>query len=651
MLRDIEYHKFFGLLLKVSEMPKANPEIIRTLQFTDDCLAVDQKSKTILARALSDSLLANEFYDPDTIKNSAISLDLLFLLRCHFILANSIEKCENYKEVLAVAEADSFYSLLKNYQDKFEFCALAYVLKKATIPWSGFTVGFDGTDWSDIHLLSSVLPFSNASFNDFLSWITLIAKGQENDLALGSVGKYVYQWVLFKADKGNDIEANLVAVANHPQAHRFLSGILKGLKEIQGKSLKYYTDIFLPFLNNSNAYSILYGLGSIEQENDSSGEAFFKLIEDRVATGDLYLKDFIRLCCYYNYYTQEVYNRIDTIIETTQEKDELLAIIEFLQQASDDSNREWFFKAARSTITKDDPSLIQSLNNLLIRITESDLLLAYELFTLRLEAIGAHNLLKTALQEMTRENPEQFQFCFVRWLLKGNNRVHAALLHISSLSFFGSSMFEISNHIYDSLNPKEKLFVAYKIIGYVYSMKALQMMILSLIKSVKEDNGTLKEGLTFILQEYLVYNYRGTLKLINNDLSNATLLPFAKEIFQKTNDHFEDYFAKLNSISLDKELLPYRENVQLRNFYYRKIFADLPNNSEENSISSLFKSTRVNANNWAIRRTKELKHQPSPLGYISVTSEYPSGEKLNPINQEYIRRTYQKLEIDEINID
>lgn len=651
MLRDVDCSKFFDPLFKVIEMPKNNPEIIRMLQFGDDSLVVNQKSKTILVKDLSETLLANEFSDPNTIKNSAIPLELLFLLRCHFVLADRVEKCENYKEVLAVVKADIFYSLLKTYQDEFEFCALAYVLKRVAPPWSSFTVGFDGTDWSDIHLLSSVLPFSNASFDDFLSWVTLIVKGQENDLALGSVGKYVYQWVLFKNDKGDDVEANLVAVANHPQAHRFLSGILKGLKEIQGKSVKYYTDIFLPFANDSNSFPILYGLGSIAQEDDVSREAFFKLIEDRVATGDLYLKDFIRLCCYYNYYTQEVYNRIDTIIETTREKDELVAIIEFLQQAADDSNKNLFFKATRSIITKEDPSLIQSLNYLLIRIAESDLPLAYELFTLRLEVIGAHNLLKTALQEMTRKNPEQFQPCFVRWLLKGNNHVHAALLHISSLSFFGSSMFEISDQIYDSLTPKEKLYVAYKIIGYVYSMEALQMMILSLIKSVKEHNETLKEGLTFILQEYLVYNYRGTLKLIKNDLGNATLLPFAKEIFQQTNDHFVDYFEKLNSISIDKELLPYRENAQLRNFYHRKLFADLPKKAEENSIASLFKSTQVNANNWAIRRPKELKHQPSPLGHISVTSEYPSGEKLNPINQEYIRRTYQKLEIDEINID
>lgn len=651
MFRDIDYYKFFALLASVSRMAKSNPEIIRALKFGDDSLAVDQKSKTILAKDLSDALLANEFYDSETIKDSAVPLDLIFLLRCHCILADPIEKCKNYKEILAIIEADSFYSLLKNYQDEFEFCALAYFLRKTTPSWSRFVVGFDGTDWSDIHLLSSVLPFSNASFDDFLSWITLLVKEQENDLALGTVGKFVYQWVLFKDDKSNDVEANLGTVANHQQAHRFLSGILKGLKEKQGKNVQYYTDIFLPILNNANAFAILYGLGSIAQENDVSKENFFKLIDDKVSTGDLYLKDFIRLSCYYNYYTPQVYSRIDAIIETTQEKDELLAVIEFLQQAPDEINKNWFSKAACSIITKEESSLVQPLNYLLIRISESDLPLAYQLFTIRLEAIGAHNLLKTALQDMTRKNPKQFQSFFVTWLLKGNNRVHTALLHISSLSFFGSSMFEIPDHIYDSLSPKEKLFIAYKIIGYVYSMEALQMMVLSLIKSIKVENETLKEALIFILQEYLVYNYRGTLKLIKNDLSNAELLPFAKEIFQTTHDYFEAYFEKLNSISLDKELLPYRENVQLRNFYHRKLFADLPKKAEENSIASLFKSTQVNANNWAIRKPKELKHQPAPLGHISVTSEYPSGEKLNPIYQEYIRRTYQKLEIDEINID
>lgn len=651
MLRDIDYHKIFKLLAKVSEMPKNNPEIIRSLQFIDDSISVEPKSRTILANDLSNILLSNDFLDLTTLKNSAVPLDAFIFLRCHFILSDRIEKCENYKEVMALIEADSFYSLLRSYQDDFEFCALSYFLSTTAPRWSNFTIGFEGNNWSDIHLLSSVLPFSNASFDDFLSWITIIVKEQEKDMALGTVGKYVYHSVLFKDDKGHEIEANLTVTANHPQAHHFFLGMLKGLKEKQGKSVKYYTDILLPFLNSSNTFAILYGLGSIAQESDKTKDAFFKLIDNRVNTGDLYLKDFIRLSCYYNYYTPEVCNRIDAVIETTQENDELLAIIEFLHHAPGDVNRAWFFNAVRSIIIKEEASLTQALNYLLIQIAESHLPEAYELFTLRLQKIGAHNLLKTALQEMTRKNPEQFQSSFVRWLLQGNYPVHAALLHISSLSFLGSSLFEIPDHIYNNLTPKEKLFVAYKIVGYVYSMEALQRLILSLIKSIKADHEVLKEGLIFILQEYLVYNYRGTLTLIKNDLSQTTLLPFAKDIYQKVNDHFEDYFEKLNSISVDKELLPSREDVRLRNFYHQKLFADLPKKAEENSIASLFKSTQVNANNWAIRRPAELKHKPSPLGHIAVTTEYPSGEKLNPIYQEYIRRTYQKLEIDEINID
>lgn len=79
MFRDIDYYKFFALLASVSRMAKSNPEIIRALKFGDDSLAVDQKSKTILAKDLSDALLANEFYDSETIKDSAVPLDLIFL--------------------------------------------------------------------------------------------------------------------------------------------------------------------------------------------------------------------------------------------------------------------------------------------------------------------------------------------------------------------------------------------------------------------------------------------------------------------------------------------------------------------------------------------------------------------------------------------
>ena len=52
-----------------------------------------------------------------------------------------------------------------------------------------------------------------------------------------------------------------------------------------------------------------------------------------------------------------------------------------------------------------------------------------------------------------------------------------------------------------------------------------------------------------------------------------------------------------------------------------------------------------------IETENEKVHQVSPLGHFQSSIEFPSGEKLNPIYQETMRRTYQKLSKDAININ
>lgn len=252
---------------------------------------------------------------------------------------------------------------------------------------------------------------------------------------------------------------------------------------------------------------------------------------------------------------------------------------------------------------------------------------------------------------MIKKDIGLFHKNFVSWIIQDNPAYHKAVFKISSHSNFDKSLFVIVPAAFENLSLTDKIYAGYKICGYVYTMEVLQGLLISLVKSVREENDQIRTAFQFLFKDYLIYNYRSTLDILRKNLIDDKLLFFAKSLFEECIIYFENYFKQLRGISVKKEITPYREQTQLRNFYHRKLYADLPKKAQENSIARFFKQTDVNANHWAIRRPGEYRHTPAPLGTISVTSEFPSGEKLNPIYQEYIRRTYQNLTKDEINID
>ncbi|OSZ77226.1 hypothetical protein CAP36_12490 [Chitinophagaceae bacterium IBVUCB2] len=654
MLRNLDYKKVLEAIIQVNTIDhtdNANFAVLLTnlsasdFDFKKRIVTGNEFYKFIHQKAnLRSSLIADD--------ENSVSLDLFLSLFIHFTLKEKIAGCKNHKEVLAQLKADSFYIAQPGLQEELKFSCLAYFLRTTNLEWHQFIAEFNAKNWSEIHLLSSIFPVSFASVADFLNWIAEIVKVQERDLAIGSIGKSISEWILHKPDNGKEVEENLETIANYSFTNRFFSAVLSGLKDKQKKEVSYYTELLVPLINAGNSYTILHAIGFISQNRDIDKLSYFNLLSLKLSSGVLEKKEFIRLCGIYDIHNTEVYGIIDPMIESQDEnKEEIYVVIEFLQREPAQLDKEWFAKATHLIFSKNQPEYKQSLNYLLTLIAEFNLPFAYDLFTFRLQIMGGNELLEDALVEMIRKDYPMFQTRFIGWLAIDDKWVHNSILHITSLTALDKSLFSFKPEVYESLTDKESLFVAYKIVGHVYSMEILQSLLLSLIKSIKKENEVLKEGLYFILSEYLIYNYRSTLDLIKKDIEDKQLLPFAKDIFEKVTGYYENYFTQLRSIVVAKEIRPYKDHSQLHNFYYRKLFADIPKKAEKNSLMSLFKSTQVNANNWAIRRANELKHVPSPLGHISVTSEFPSGEKLNPIYQEFIRRTYQKIEKDEINID
>jgi hypothetical protein len=452
------------------------------------------------------------------------------------------------------------------------------------------------------------------------------------------------------------IDNGLLSMATHRSANMFFSAFLKGAQDRQRKGPAYYGNLLLPHIEPSNAFYTLYGLGLICQPEVADKAYFFSLLQSQLDKEQVSANDFIRLCTSLQYYNKETFDILVAAIQSAPAGAGTLSpvfpgVITWLRLAPAGIDKEWEMVPLKWAFSQSNPAATQLLNALLAELAEKDLNLAYNLFIFRIKIMGGTELLDFALVTMARKDSPFFQQQFIGWLVVDDTWIHNAVFFISDLIELNDVLTSIPVSLLASYTDRDKLFAAHKAVGYIYKMEVLQSILLGLTKSIDGNPLQLLDNFEFILTEYLVYNYRSTLDLIKKELSRDDLPRFAKSVFTRVTDAFATYLEGLGSITVKKELQPSQEQLRLKRFYQRKISMQLMKGLEDVQARLPGKTTQVNANKWAIKRPGELKHLPGPLGTFSVSREFPSGERLNPIYQEYIRHQYKKMKKDEINLD
>jgi hypothetical protein len=123
------------------------------------------------------------------------------------------------------------------------------------------------------------------------------------------------------------------------------------------------------------------------------------------------------------------------------------------------------------------------------------------------------------------------------------------------------------------------------------------------------------------------------------------------KFYESLNYHYERYFAQLKTVRDFPELRPDRKLAEHLRFYTQQKFVQEFKKAPRPAWADFGKSITIHSHRWALRRPEEAKHAPAPLNHIETSAEFPSGERLNPIFQENMRRTYQKMKRDEIDLN
>lgn len=653
MIRNINYQKIQELAAAVGTLrPEQCAVLVQLMPTLPALTQLDMQQGFVKIPAvvayLDEQNLLSDYRSSD---KEQLPTDLYAFI---FAASHSTEELKNCSDYHSIHKAMQLNKDAASYIfERVLFAVCVLQLMHANLSWAEFTKGFSAKNWSDIHLLGALLPLGNATTEEGLDWLTLTMDVQQKDGAIGSLGKFIIEWISNNPSIAANIETKLPQITNDKHLRKFSSAFLYGLKKVQNKPTAYYQALLEPLIEAGNEYYIWYALGMIAKENKNESELFYSLILGKQVNGELLLRDFISLCTDLKLYRKELFSKIDAFIIATEDRELISKVINLLFFDTEKQiDRSWAKVTASHLMTKAGDEFKHSLDMLLMDFAEHELDTAYELFDLRIRVLSFMDLLENALAAMVRKDPTRFHQQLVCWFTDEDGHVHYALRHICSIHSLGKSIFRLPSKAFEGVSNKDKIFMAYKIAGYIYSKDEMQELMLSLIKSINDPSDIVYNAIHFIMTEYVVYNYRTTLEMMKDELEhNKELSPFAARMFQQLNEAYAAYFQQFHDISAQKELSPYKDHILLKSFHTRKRFSQIPKVTERNSFASLFKNTQLNSSRWAIRRTGQPKHVVQELGHVSFSTEFPSGENLDPIQQEYVRRVYQKLKKGEINID
>jgi hypothetical protein len=252
---------------------------------------------------------------------------------------------------------------------------------------------------------------------------------------------------------------------------------------------------------------------------------------------------------------------------------------------------------------------------------------------------------KNVFSELAEENFE----LYCKWITilfnKDESRFHHAASKILTITE-NKKQVKLDPIVINELTPFDLEFMVYKIVGYVYSKEHLESLVYSALSYTGEID-FVKQLVTQIFCHYITYNYPGSLKYLQDQKN------FANRDQKEAIEIIEQHFNEIYSIRTEKpkELSPSLERLQLFFNQTTKQFGTLEDRSRFRETSFLDMVTKVSiktGSSFFSRDEYQYGMQnrysnKSTMGLISHSFEFPSGEFLDPVGQEYNRYIWRNF--------
>lgn len=559
------------------------------------------------------------------------------------VIAESVpESLVDLKKLLKDCQI-RFVSLF-TWQDLQKF--IVYADYFGLLSWRKMVDG-SSLDWNDITPLDRSLKDCAVSIDDICVFLERVVLKHPNDGALSGLGRTIKEKLSSDPVLRKALEEHIDAIIRNKDIKRFLPNFISGL--VHGNEEKF--DVLLDQLKESysdeNLFNILYAFGVCCPI--SKGERFDGIVRDEYKAAKISRQNYLAVSAMRRVVDDGVTFNLHESLRSNATEADLHEVYNYLYDLSERSQSSWYKGLAMKLFSFEEEKMIGRLNFLLYELSEKNLDLVYAVLAERFRSLGSKCFLGEHLEHIFEKDIERFQFNLSSWLNSDSRKTHSAILKICS-GRVSSEHCRISPGYFLPLPVKEKVYICLKIAGYVYSMEHLQSLLFSILDISDEQDKILLTNLFSLFRNYLIYNYRSTLDLIKERLASESLKPHHKLFFQALMNYYDQYFEQLNLVGNFIELRCDAKLSEYLRFYRQQQFSDSMKESDKGTFLDMLKPVSLHSSRWAIRRNEEKKHEVMPLGLIQHSMEFPSGEKLDPIAQESLRRTYQKITKDEINI-
>lgn len=532
------------------------------------------------------------------------------------------------------------YKPLLNWNDAG--IVVAYLQQMGLAKWSDYVLNAN-FERNDFNSLAKALSIIDVGAGDILFFLKKSQSNEASSNGAHNLSATLSEKLLNEPKLALEFEEQLDFIIEDEKLRKFLTSVIIGLSGNNG----VYLEKFLSLLKDKYEGEILFQIfwGFIRCCPNSCRKMLEELMREKFVSKKLNKPQYLQLCGQFKIVSPEVSS---LVVEPLIDED-FVGVYEYIYDlASTESNQEWFKDAALLIYTKNDEENRGKLEFLLYMLSEHNLNLVYELLTARFENLGTNLFLGENLDHIIDLDPELYHLNITKWFNSTNKNVHKALLKLCSGRDSGT-VSKVSSEYFKSLSTENKVYVCYKIAGFIYSMEHLQSLLFSVLDASEPDEQILLSNLNQIFTEYLVYNYRSTLDIIRDKLNFESCLEHHKKFLQPIVDSFERYFDNLNKIRMFNEFRANSKLDEFLRFYKNQLFSASMKERNKTGFLSMIKSVNLQSKKWAIRRDNEKTHNVEHLGLIQHSFEFPSGEKLNPTYHETLRRNYQRIEKHEIN--
>lgn len=254
---------------------------------------------------------------------------------------------------------------------------------------------------------------------------------------------------------------------------------------------------------------------------------------------------------------------------------------------------------------------------------------------------------KSIFETLVRENFTLIQKWVTIWFNSDNYRFHLALREILSIiSLSDKKELMLDETSINCLTEFDIEYILYKIVGYTYTKEYLVSLVYSTL-FFQGKSQLIKQIVTELFCYYIVYNYPSTLKYLTNKKISAN--KYQKEVIESVEEYYERVYSARQV--KPKELAPSPERLQ--SIFNQQISQlnsyEKTSPFKEASFLDFVSKVNIKIGNSFFSRndfeygTKQQYSNKSTMGHFSHTMEYPSGEFLDPVGQEYNRYEWRKF--------